>query len=83
LAQFPASTAIGSGAQTTAANQMVFGTGTNTYTAPGINSAASTTAQKGRLRIVTVDANGNLASAPMPICRCPRPAITPRRSSVR
>jgi trimeric autotransporter adhesin len=82
-AEFTASTAIGSGAQTTAANQMMFGTAGNTYTAPGINSPASKAAQKGRLRIVTVDADGNLASAPMPICRCPRPGITPRRSTVR
>ena len=55
-------TAIGVGATTTRVNQMVFGIGSNTYTAPGINSAASDTAQAGQLFVVTSDAAGNLAT---------------------
>ena len=39
---------------------------TNTYTLAGINSAASLAAQTGTLRVVTTDAAGNLASAPLP-----------------
>ena len=41
---------------------MVFGTGSNTYTASGINSAASDAAQAGQLFVVTSDAAGNLAT---------------------
>ncbi|MEO8493925.1 MAG: hypothetical protein ABI614_02565 [Planctomycetota bacterium] len=41
---------------------MVCGTATNTYTAPGITSAASKATQTGPLEIVTSDADGNLAS---------------------
>ncbi|GAB5443217.1 MAG: hypothetical protein Fues2KO_35660 [Fuerstiella sp.] len=41
---------------------MVFGTTSNTYTAPGITSAASTAAQTGPRQIVTSDASGNLAT---------------------
>ena len=40
----------------------VIGTASNTYTAPGITSAASRAAQSGPLQVVTTDANGNLAS---------------------
>jgi hypothetical protein len=40
-ANFASSTALGFGAQTTAANQMMFGTATNIYALPGVNSAAS------------------------------------------
>ena len=62
-AGFLSSTAIGSGAATTRDNQMVFGTSTNTYTASGINSAASLAAQTGPTRFVTSDAAGNLATS--------------------
>ncbi|MCA9052069.1 MAG: YadA C-terminal domain-containing protein [Planctomycetaceae bacterium] len=41
---------------------MVFGTTSNTYTAPGITSAASTAAQTGPRQVVTTDAAGNLAA---------------------
>jgi hypothetical protein len=41
---------------------MMFGTATNTYTAPGITSAASRSFQTGPRQIVTTDASGNLAS---------------------
>ena len=54
--------ALGAGAQTTAANQVVIGGATNTYTTPGIASAASRAAQVGPVGIVTSDANGNLAT---------------------
>jgi hypothetical protein len=54
--------AIGNGAVATRDNQVVIGTATNTYTAPGITSAASRAAQSGPLQVVTTDANGNLAS---------------------
>ena len=56
-------TAIGVGATTSRTNQMVFGTGANTYTAPGINSVASDAAQTGQLFVVTSDAAGNLATS--------------------
>jgi hypothetical protein len=42
---------------------MMFGTASNTYTAPGITSAASLAAQSGPTQIVTSDAGGNLATA--------------------
>jgi hypothetical protein len=60
-AGFEDSTAIGSRASTTRANQMMFGTVDNTYTAPGIVSAASRAAQTGPVDVVTADADGNLA----------------------
>ena len=41
---------------------MMLGTATNTYTAPGITSSASTAAQTGPREIVTTDSSGNLAS---------------------
>jgi hypothetical protein len=41
---------------------MMFGSSWNTYTAPGITSAASRAAQAGPREIVTTDASGNLAS---------------------
>jgi hypothetical protein len=62
VAAFANSTAIGQGAATTRANQMVFGTAANTYTAPGITSAASAAAQTGATQLVTSDASGNLAT---------------------
>jgi autotransporter adhesin len=64
-AAFANSTAIGFGATTTRANQMSFGTGTNTYTMAGISSAASAAAQTGPTNFVTADASGNLAVSPL------------------
>ena len=61
-ATFSNSTAIGFGATTTRANQMSFGTATNTYTMAGITSGASTAAQSGPTEFVTTDLNGNLAA---------------------
>ena len=72
------STALGFGAQTTAANQMMFGTATNIYALPGVNSAASRAAQQPPLMMLTVDAAGNIATAPIPTCRCPRPPVKPK-----
>jgi hypothetical protein len=54
--------AIGNGAVATRDNQVVVGTASNTYTMPGITSAASRAAQVGPLQVVTSDANGNLAT---------------------
>ena len=59
---FTNATAIGNGAVATRDNQVVIGTASDTYTAPGITSAASRAAQSGPLQVVTTDANGNLAS---------------------
>nr|WP_168195714.1 YadA-like family protein [Bradyrhizobium sp. NAS80.1] len=59
---FNNATAIGNGAVATRDNQVVIGTASNTYTAPGITSAASRAAQSGPLQVVTSDANGNLAT---------------------
>lgn len=61
-AGFDNSAAIGAGAVTTRTNQQVFGNAANTYTAPGISSAASSAAQTGSVGVVTSDAAGNLAS---------------------
>ncbi|MCX7407175.1 MAG: YadA-like family protein [Planctomycetales bacterium] len=61
-AAFANSTAVGSGVATTRDNQMSLGTSSNTYTAAGINSAASTAAQSGPVRFVTADNGGNLAT---------------------
>src|SRR6516162_680003 len=60
-ANFAGSTAIGVNASTTAANQMMLGTATTTYAAPGITSAASLAAQSGPTSFVTSDAAGHLA----------------------
>lgn len=60
-APFINSTAFGGGATATRANQQVFGTATNTYTLPGLTSAASAAAQSGPTQVVTSDATGNLA----------------------
>ncbi len=62
-AGFSNSAAIGNGATATRADQQVFGTATNTYTAPGITSAASKAAQTGPTQIVTSDAGGNLSTS--------------------
>jgi hypothetical protein len=75
---FAFSTALGAGAQATAANQMMLGTATNILAAPGLVSAASKAAQKGKVLRVTVDANGNLATAAVPRCRCP-PIVRPTK----
>ena len=50
------------GAAATRNDQIVLGTASNTYTTPGITSAASRAAQSGPLQVVTTDAGGNLAS---------------------
>jgi autotransporter adhesin len=81
-AGFPLSAALGANAQATAANQMMFGTATNILAAPGLVSAASKAAQKGKVLMVTVDANGNLATAVVPAacpCRPAPPIKTPIR----
>jgi hypothetical protein len=57
------SVAIGQGVTTTRVNQVLIGTVTNTYTAPGITSAASLAAQTGATKFVATDAAGNLASS--------------------
>jgi autotransporter adhesin len=62
LAMHSNSTAIGAGAQTTRANQVVLGTMDETYTLPGLTSPGSAAAQSGPLALVTTDAAGNLAS---------------------
>ena len=74
--------ALGANAQATAANQMMFGTATNILAAPGIVSAASKAAQKGKVLMVTVDTNGNLATAAVPRCRCP-PIVRPTKQARR
>jgi trimeric autotransporter adhesin len=77
-AGFAASTALGANAQATAANQMMFGTATNILAAPGIASAASKAAQKGKVLMVTIDPNGNLAATEVPACRCVPIAVKPK-----
>ena len=62
-ATFANSTAIGVGAATTRANQVAVGSATNTYTLAGVSSAASLASQTGSVRVVTADAQGNLATA--------------------
>lgn len=75
-AAFAFSLALGANAQASAANQMKFGTATNILAAPGLVSAASRAAQTGKVLMVTVDANGNLATAAVPACACrPVPPI--------
>jgi hypothetical protein len=64
-ANFVNSAAFGSGATVTRANQQVFGTNTNTYTVPGLTSAASNAAQSGPTQFVTTDASGNLGTLPL------------------
>ena len=61
-AAFTNSAAFGSDAIAIRDNQQVFGTKSNTYTMPGITSAASRGAQSGLLQLPTTDALGNLAS---------------------
>lgn len=76
-AGFASSTALGAGAQATVANQMMFGTASNILAAPGLVSAASKAAQKGKVLMVTIDSNGNLATAAVPACRC-LPIVAPK-----
>jgi len=61
-ANFDRSTALGADATATRANQMVYGTATETHTMPGITSMASLDAQDGPLALVTTDADGDLAT---------------------
>ena len=61
-ANFTNSAAFGTGATATRENQMVLGTASNTYSAPGIASDASRAAQSGPLEVVTSDGAGNLAT---------------------
>jgi hypothetical protein len=56
------SAAYGNGAVATLVDQQVFGTTSNTYTAPGITSSLSQQRQSGPLQRTTTDINGNLAS---------------------
>jgi hypothetical protein len=63
-ANFDNSAAFGAGAAATRINQQVFGTASNTYTMPGIGSAASLAAQSGPLMFVMADASGNIAARP-------------------
>jgi hypothetical protein len=60
---------------------MMFGTATNILAAPGLVSAASKAVQKGTVRMVTVDANGNLATAAVPVCRCRPIALPPKKTA--
>lgn len=61
-AGFSNSVAIGAGATALRQGQVVLGTASNTYTMAGIGSAASRAAQVGPVKLVTADANGNLAT---------------------
>jgi trimeric autotransporter adhesin len=63
------STAIGRGATTTRASQVMIGTSTNTYSMPGVTSAASRAAQSGPTQVLTTDAAGNIATANVDIGR--------------
>ncbi len=56
------STAVGTGATTTRANQVMVGTTSTTYTMAGITSVASQTAQGAPTHIVTSNATGDLAA---------------------
>ena len=69
-ANFESSTALGVGAEVKAANQIVLGTAQNIYVLPGANSAASASALKGPLKMLVIDANGNIGVADIP---APRP----------
>lgn len=57
------SIAIGAGVQTSRANQVVIGDASQTYSLAGIASAASRAQQVGDTRLVTSDANGNVATS--------------------
>jgi trimeric autotransporter adhesin len=68
-AAYANSTAIGGGATTTRAGQVMIGTAANTYTMPGVTSAASRAAQSGPTRVLTTDAAGNIATSNVDINR--------------
>lgn len=57
------SVAIGAGATALRDGQVMLGSSSNTYTLAGIGSAASRAAQTGPVKVVTSDANGNLATS--------------------
>jgi hypothetical protein len=61
-AAFTNSTALGFGAAANNTNQMMFGTASTSYQAPGITSAQSLSRQSGPLQLTTTDAAGHLAS---------------------
>jgi autotransporter adhesin len=68
-ASYSNSTAIGGGAATTRAGQVMIGTTNNTYTMPGVTSTASRQAQSGPTQVLTTDAAGNIASANIDVNR--------------
>jgi len=78
-ATYSNSTAIGAGATTTRANQIAIGTSSNTYTLPGISSAASRAAQSGPTRVVTSDAAGNLATSDIDLNKIQNAVVSNRR----
>jgi hypothetical protein len=43
-------------------------------------SAASNAAQQGKALMVTIDGSGNIATAAIPVCRCPPPVLKPPKS---
>lgn len=57
------SVAIGAGATALRDGQVMLGTSSNTYTMAGIGSVVSRAAQTGPVKVVTADANGNLATS--------------------
>jgi len=78
-ATYANSTALGAGATTTRANQIAIGTASNTYTLPGISSAASRAAQSGPTKLVTTDAAGNLATTDVDLNKIQSAVISNRR----
>ena len=62
LAGHTNSTAVGAGATTTRANQVMLGTDGTTYTAAGIASGASKSAQGSPTHLVTSNSSGDLAA---------------------
>lgn len=57
------SVALGANSINTQSNQIMLGTTNNTYTTPGITSAASRASQSGATKFVSSDSNGNLATS--------------------
>lgn len=78
-ATYANSTAVGAGATTTRANQVAIGTASNTYTLPGISSAASRAAQSGPTKLVTSDAAGNLATTDVDLNKIQNAVVSNRR----
>ena len=60
------STAIGFGAETTREDQIAIGDGASTFTLRGLSSAGSIKAQTVSSAMVTVDKDGNVATASRP-----------------